>query len=300
MESKSTGQYFQRLTLLGILSLLGAHLLHAAELAAEQNAVNLTTTSFYAPRGATCPIGSLLRPAVGLSPGEWSYVQSRKRKADRALSNWLEDQIEDFDVNDLPLIALTTSGGGVRSLLLGAGVVQAFDSEDSDDATNGLYQAFTYHAGLSGGAWLLASLIGNGFATVSDLAEELWHEAFPKNSLWPDNTKNASYLDKVKRDMYARSSAGFTPTATDAYGRYLAYQLLRGPEGGISKTLSSLINTPSFRMFAHPYPIITALGINNITGSNCMPADDALQYEFTVHEFGSWVSNFLEPDNNQF
>lgn len=126
-------------------------LLYAEDLSVEQNTVDFRASSFYGPYTTSCPYGSLVRPVVGLSSGERTYVQSRKRKVDRALRNWLENQI-DFDADDLPILALAISGGSLRSMLLGAGVVQALDYEDSDDATNGLYQAMTYHTRLSGGA----------------------------------------------------------------------------------------------------------------------------------------------------
>jgi lysophospholipase len=56
---------------------------------------------------------------------------------------------------DAEKLALTTSGGGLRSLLSGAGVVQGLDSRDSNVSTSGLYEALTYQTGLSGGSRML-------------------------------------------------------------------------------------------------------------------------------------------------
>jgi lysophospholipase len=81
-------------------------------------------------------------------------------------------------VFDVEQIALTTSGGGYRSLLSGAGVIQGLDSRDSDVSTTGLYQALTYQAGLSGGSWLLSSMAGNNYPTITYLKEIHWKQTF--------------------------------------------------------------------------------------------------------------------------
>ena len=59
---------------------------------------------------------------------------------------------ENIAANNTKQVALTTSGGGYRSMLSGAGVIQGFDERDSSVSTSGLYQALTYQAGLSGGS----------------------------------------------------------------------------------------------------------------------------------------------------
>lgn len=175
-------------------------------------------------------------------------------------------------------------------MLLGAGVIQALDARDSDSALNGLYQAITYHAGLSGGGWLISSIHGNGHETVSTLKDELWDKGLVKNSLWPLNTDTAPEFPAIKADIQAKAAAGFPPTITDVWGRFLAYQLLRGKDGGVLKTLSSISRWPSWRLFKSPFPIMTATSVNDITTSQCDPTHETLQYEFSPYEFGSWVS----------
>lgn len=185
---------------------------------------------------------------------------------------------------------MTSSGGGYRAMLLGAGVVQALDARDSDSALNGVYQALTYHAGLSGGGWLLSSIHGNGHETISTLKEDLWDKALPKNSLWPLNTDSAPEYPAIKADIQAKAASGFAPTITDVWGRFLAYQLLRGKDGGAAKTLSSVSRWPSWKLYKSPFPIMTATSVNDITTSQCDPIHETLQYEFSPYEFGSWVS----------
>jgi lysophospholipase len=203
-----------------------------------------------------------------------------------ALADWLENTNDTFWLNKAPTVALAISGGGYRSMLIGAGVVQALDSRDSDESTNGLYQALTYQGGLSGGAWLLSSLAGNDFDTVSTLSDELWENALVKNSIM--NVDTAPEAPAVKRDLLAKARAGISGVTTDAWGRLLSYHLLRGEDGGAARRLSDIRFSPAFVGFEAPFPIITALGVENINGSICDAADNATQYEFTPFEFGSW------------
>lgn len=134
--------------LLFLLSLLVA----ASSTAIEER--QLASLTQYAPAEALCPSTPLVRPATSLSSSEASYVSSRKSKADTALASWLKKQGA-FRTSSLPSVGFTSSGGGYRSLLVTAGVVQAIDGRDSTAKTSGLYQGLTYEGGLSGGAWFL-------------------------------------------------------------------------------------------------------------------------------------------------
>ena len=123
-------------------------------------------------------------------------------------------------------VALTTSGGGYRSLLLGAGVIQGLNMRDSNISTSGLFQALTYQAGLSGGAWLLSSFAGNNYPTITSLKKGLWEQAFQDSLLVPEFLLASEAYAEVTNDILAKEAAGFPPTLTDPWGRLLSYQLL--------------------------------------------------------------------------
>ena len=173
-------------------------------------------------------------------------------------------------------------------MLAGAGVVQALDGTDSQTSTSGLYQAMTYHAGLSGGSWLLSSLVGNtGDARVSTLAKDLWTGALDANSIWPTNIFFAPEGPQVRADLEAKQKAGFDPTIPDAWGRFLSYQLIRGADGGAGLRMSALLNDAA----GIPFPIITALAkTGGISADSCDAVLDSPQFEFTPYESGSWDS----------
>ncbi|KAJ4249120.1 Lysophospholipase 1 [Fusarium torreyae] len=256
-----------------------------------------TTGSAYAPKHATCPSAPLVRGATGICADESKYVARRHRKASAALKTWLRSIDDGFDAvtkewsagSKAPVVALTSSGGGYRAMLSGAGVIKAFDGREKvKTGVSGLYQALTYEAGLSGGSWLLSSLAGNNYPTISSLQKRLWEEALQSSllvtSILVSPQKDPIY-DTVEADIEAKRAAGFEPTIIDPWGRLLAYGLLYGADGGVRTTMSSIAQTSSFKDYLAPYPIITALGLD--TGS-CIPARNATQYEFHPFEFGSW------------
>ncbi|KAL1649123.1 hypothetical protein SLS58_001695 [Diplodia intermedia] len=246
--------------------------------------------SAYGPVSAPCPATSLVRSAdEGVSADEASYIAARKPIAQAALLSWLTKTNAAYSSSsssDLPAIGLAVSGGGYRSMLTGAGVIKGMDSRDSNTSTSGLFQALSYQAGLSGGSWLLSSLAGNDWPTVSSLRDGIWSEMLEETLFFSDTADGS--VDVVG-DLAAKTDAGFDVTLTDAWARLLSYQFLYGDNGGVNKTLSGLADSSLFAAHQVPFPIITALGVKTWEG-DCNPAADATQYEFTPYEFGSWDS----------
>lgn len=160
----------------------------------------------YAPKPVACPSTPLVRAASGLSSAEAAYTGARKSIASAALGDWLKKVNPSLQATNLPTVALTTSGGGYRSLLTGAGVVQALDSRDSILSTSGLFQGLTYQAGLSGGGWFLSSLAGNNYPTVSYLQDNLWTAAFAQTLLVPNGPGADTAYAQITADVTAKSN----------------------------------------------------------------------------------------------
>ena len=270
-------------------SLSKMHLLSPLVLAFAISPSVLAALSGYAPVPAACPSTPLVRTATGISASESSYISSRAPIASAALGAWLQKVNSAFSTANLPAVALTTSGGGLRSLLTGAGVIQAFDARDSNVGTSGLYQGLTYQAGLSGGGWLLSSFAGNNYPTISNLQSTLWTTAFAESLLIPANLGVGGAYAQITADVLAKNAAGYPPTIVDVYGRLLAYQLLKGPDGGVATELSSITSFSNFTSHNVPYPIITSLNVETGTGV-CLPPNNTAIYEFSPYEFGSFDS----------
>jgi lysophospholipase len=155
--------------------------------------------SSYAPVPTTCPSSSLIRIANGLSDAEEAFRVARKAKADLGLAAWLEKTNSGFDTTcgELPSVALTSSGGRYRALLIGAGLIQALDGRDSNVSRGGLYQGLTYHSALSGGAWLLSFFIASDYSTISDLVE-IWKPAFANGLFDPEGSNSSAVFASIK------------------------------------------------------------------------------------------------------
>ena len=67
----------------------------------------------------------------------------------------------------------------------------------------------TYHAGLSGGAWLLSSFAGNNYPTITSLKDGLWKQAFQDSLLDPAYLFAAPAYLAVTNDIEAKEAAGY-------------------------------------------------------------------------------------------
>lgn len=259
-------------------------------------------TSAYKPATTACPSGSLtVRDANGqLADAEETYRVGRKAAADKSLVAWLDARSAGLgsSASNLPTLALSISGGGWRSLLVGAGVMQGLDDRDSNVSTSGLLQAMTYTIGVSGGAWLVSSWAGNNFPTVTSLKNDLWSEAFAHGLEAPGGWETLTNYARITADVLAKDVAGYPTSLTDAWSRLLSYQLLPGGNGGVAVRLSDVAGYSGMAEFTAPMPIINAMGVDTVAGY-CSPEDNSTVWEFTPFEFGSWdddIASFIPTE----
>lgn len=89
--------------------------------------------------------------SVRLSPDlcddERSFLVKRRQFTRQALANYLDIPVEDIHEDDVPIIATTGSGGGLRALVASTGYYSALKE-------TGLFDCVTYTAGVSGTCWL--------------------------------------------------------------------------------------------------------------------------------------------------
>ncbi|KAK5714468.1 hypothetical protein LTR15_010650 [Elasticomyces elasticus] len=251
----------------------------------------------YAPQPANCPATPIVRQASSLAAGEFQYISARKPIANAALASWLKQVNKNFDTSALPIVALVGSGGGYRALLNEAGIIQAMDSRDSNSSAKGLYQALCYHSALSGGGWLAQSLAAWNWPTISFLRENVYEPRLQNSLILPGGFTVAFAYAQILADVIAKAAALFPVTIGDIYGRLLGHNLFPGADGGAALTMSGLTTFSNFTAHRVPYPIITSIGTNASSSGNCSALPDAIQYEYTPHEFGSWdkgVDSFVQ------
>jgi lysophospholipase len=199
--------------------------------------------------------------------------------------------MKDFDVDTFidsysPTVALAFSGGGYRAMLSGAGAVKAMDirtpGTSGDGQVGGLLQSATYMAGLSGGSWLLGSIVVNNFTTIGGLqeSEELWD--LESNILVPDSF---SYYSDIDSEVNAKNDAGFDVTLTDYWSRALSRQFLNWTDGGPGVTFSSIALTSGYKNADIPFPIVVA---DQRHPGETIISENATVFEFNPLEFGTF------------
>jgi phospholipase A2 len=201
-----------------------------------------------------------VRVSGELCEEEKAFRRHRQRKVIQALSSYLDIPEEDIHPDDVPVIAMCGSGGGLRALVAGTGSYLAAQEA-------GLWDCITYTAGVSGSCWLQtlyhSSLSQRNFNKLVDhLKNRLGvHIAFPPEALnllttAPTNKHLLSgFVEKLKGDPGADFGL------VDIYGLLLAARLLvpRG-ELGVSDLDFKLSSQKENLMDgAHPLPIYTAV-----------------------------------------
>lgn len=260
----------------------------------------------YAPRQTECPDFDIVRNASSLNEAEVEYVQQRQEITNEKLIDFLDDiaQIPDFDakkfINDNKdthniSIGLAFSGGGYRAMLCGAGELLALDDRYKDSklrGLGGLLQSSTYLAGLSGGGWLLGTLVLNNWISVADILEpdsgiwDLEDLIFNPNGL--NLVRNIRYYNALREALDKKDEFGFATSLTDVWGRALSLQFFNEdevPRGGENLTWSGIKELGSYKNHSMPYPIMIANGRNPNT---VIINENSTVYEISPNELGSW------------
>lgn len=201
-----------------------------------------------------------VRVSGDLCDEEQMFRRHRQKRVVKALASYLGIAEEDIHPDDVPVIAMCGSGGGLRALVAGTGSYLAAQEA-------GLWDCVTYTAGVSGSCWLQtlyhSSIAHRDFNKLVDhLKNRLGvHIAFPPAALnllttAPTNKFLLSgFVEKLKGDPGADFGL------VDIYGLLLAARLLvpRG-ELGVSDRDFKLSNQRVNLMDgAHPLPIYTAV-----------------------------------------
>ncbi|KAK9358677.1 lysophospholipase catalytic domain-containing protein [Lipomyces starkeyi] len=261
---------------------------------------SLSGSANYTPTHTTCPSGSLIRLAsTGLSSEESQYVAARQNVTRDALVSLLDRiGLDNFDAsgfigsNTSINIGLAFSGGGYRAMLNGAGFLAAADNRTVNSTgkghIGGLLQASTYLVGLSGGNWLVGSVVLNNFSTIQALQADpvVWDLS---NSLLAPKGANVTaateYYNQVADEVAGKSDAGFEISLTDYWGRMLGQQMFNYSAGGLGLVWSDIADTEPFKSHDLPFPMVVADGA---TKGEAVDIATATVFEFSPYEMGSW------------
>lgn len=266
----------------------------------------------YVPQETLCPENSVLREATALSDQEKAYIANRQQVTNENLSDFLSSvaNLTDFDADKFIsgaskniTIGLAFSGGGYRAMLCGAGEVLALDNrflELTTSGLGGLLQSASYITGLSGGSWLVGTLVLNDWISVGDIlsTDTIWDlEDLIFNPSGINLIETVSYYNELREAVSAKDDAGFDTSITDVWGRALSYQFFDVQttyNGGENVTWLSVRNQAAFQNYLMPFPIVVADGRSPGT---LIINENSTVFEFTPYELGSWdpsLNTFIE------
>ena len=245
-----------------------------------------------------------VRISKDLCPEEKTFQALRKQYTTPALAKYLDIPEAEVDPEDVPVIAMCGSGGGLRALVAGTG--SYLSAQEA-----GLFDCVTYTAGVSGSCWLQTlynSSIGD--RRHENIVEHLKrrigvHIAYPPIALnllttAPTNKFLLSgFVEKLKGD----ASADFG--LVDIYGLLLAARLLipRFELNVVDRDLKLSNQRTYLTNGANPLPIYTAVRheipldeeISAQEQANGRASDEARErakqeawfqwFEFTPYEF---------------
>lgn len=285
-------------------------------------ALAATATANYAPIQVQCPTDvNISRSADGLRSEEADYISERHKKTSKAYREYIGglgikargDNSFDSDsfLNETtPKLAIAAAGGGFRAMLIGAGVIAALDNRvNKDDNKNGGFlQSSDYLAGLSGGAWLVGSLVLNDWPTVPEIQADpnVWYlNKSMVGSLDPGSMNTVGLFAKVLADTTSKLAAGYQTSLTDQWGRLVAYQTINSShtKGGLDATevtWSGIRNISSFTSHDMPFPIILGVSLFPGTSHDLSQIDfNNSVVEMTPYEWGTWdksIRQFVDTE----
>lgn len=273
-------------------------------------------TNGYTPGKVSCPEGTLLRNATGLSQNETEWLKKRSPIAKDALQEFLTRGTVNFsddslvkklfsDDKNVPKVGIAASGGGYRAMLVAAGMVAAMDNRTvgaNEHGLGGLLQGSTYLSGLSGGNWLTTTLAWNNWTSVQDILDHM--SDTNTSSIWNiensilspggnNQTATNEIFGAITKEINGKIDAGFNATLVDVWGRALSqYFFPNLPEAGAGLTWSTLRDADVFKNGEMPFPISVADG--KYPGSTVISSNSTV-FEFNPFELGSW-----DPTLNAF
>lgn len=252
-----------------------------------------------------------VRISEHLCDEEKTFLSRRKKIVAAALAKYLGLKEEDVYPEDIPVIAMCGSGGGLRALIAGAGSFQS-------TAEDGLFDCTTYISGVSGSCWLQSLYFSSmGERNLNNVIDHLKarvgvHLAYPPAafSLLTSAPTNKYLLSGTVEKL--KGDPGADIGLVDAYGMLLAARLMvpKGELGVNENDFKLSSQQDHIRYGQNPLPIYTAVRheIPDLTGSDAAasgPASEAAKevakkeawfqwfemtpYEFFCEEFGAGI-----------
>ncbi|KAF7298251.1 Lysophospholipase [Mycena chlorophos] len=250
-----------------------------------------------------------------LHPAETAYVDSRfNTTIQSAWNEWLNSSALGYNVSAFqgmfPKVGIAAPGGGLRAAQYALACMSGIDARNASSkaaGTGGLLQTASYMTGLSGGSWVLGSLVFNNWPTAPDLVYgnggnlSGWKLDLPFVSPDGDDVfseNNQYFYGSILWSVISKANQGIDTSITDPWARMISYHFLNqtsrdnfftnSTAHGAGQLWSEIPNIPAWQEKTMPFPIVVAdvrPANDNSTGQLGL---SPTVYEITPFEFGSF------------
>nr|XP_009931467.1 PREDICTED: cytosolic phospholipase A2 epsilon-like [Opisthocomus hoazin] len=215
-----------------------------------------------------CPDVLDVRLGFDLCVQEQDFLRKRQKHVASALKKVLQLEQDLLD-HETPVVAIMTTGGGMRSLTALYGSLQGLKKLH-------LLDCATYLTGLSGTTWTMSNLYRDAEWSQKDLDKQI-SEARKHMTKCKINSLSLEYLKYYKNQLCQRKREGRKTTFIDLWGLVLESLLHDGKDNHRLSDQQRAIDRGQ-----NPLPIYTAVNIKN----NYSTVDFKEWVEFTPYEVG--------------
>uniref|UniRef100_A0A8C5RF94 Phospholipase A2 n=1 Tax=Laticauda laticaudata TaxID=8630 RepID=A0A8C5RF94_LATLA len=217
-----------------------------------------------------------VRLGFDLCKEEREFLEKRKKIVSKALNSILKLR-EDLSTNEVPVVAVLGSGGGIRALssfygsLLGLQQLNLLDS-------------VTYLAGISGSTWCLSVLYQDHEWSQKDLKHPI-SNAQDKISSSKVAVFSSEHMKYYFQELNAMENAGRKVSFTDLWGLIVEYFLQQKED---QSKLSD--QQEAVKYGQNPFPIYAAINVRpNVRGEDFAEWCEFTPYEVGFRKYGAFI-----------
>ncbi|XP_060118629.1 cytosolic phospholipase A2 zeta [Heteronotia binoei] len=217
-----------------------------------------------------------VRLGFDLCQEEWQFLDKRKKIVSQALSNALKLG-EDPSKDEVPVVAVLGSGGGMRALTSFYGSLLGLQQLN-------LLDAVIYICGISGSTWCLSALYQDPEWSCKDLREPI-SNARDKISSSKVGAFSSERLKYYFQELNTMENEGRKASFTDLWGLIIEYFLLQKEDP--SKLSDQQV---AVKEAQNPYPIYAAVNVRpNVSGDDFAEWCEFTPYEVGFRKYGAFI-----------
>ncbi|XP_026565476.1 cytosolic phospholipase A2 zeta [Pseudonaja textilis] len=217
-----------------------------------------------------------VRLGFDLCKEEREFLEKRKKIVSKALNSILKLR-EDLSTNEVPVVAVLGSGGGIRALSSFYGSLLGLQQLN-------LLDCVTYLAGISGSTWCLSVLYQDHEWSQKDLKHPI-SNAQDKISSSKVAVFSSEHMKYYFQELNAMENAGRKVSFTDLWGLIVEYFLQQKED---QSKLSD--QQEAVKYGQNPYPIYAAVNVRpNVRGDDFAEWCEFTPYEVGFRKYGAFI-----------